>query len=190
MKLSAIICLVLMMMSIGAANADRPVANQCKTLDSWYLFSQQAFCFPKSKVIKLTHLNQSEPSASVVLQPNESSSSIELGVFWEPENGAIGRLSQHFGLSVDELFVRLEGADFSEEEQSLVSKVLWLDASEKIDVQEIAETSVLTIVRSGGAHSSVYIHNPSWQGLIYLAGELSEDQAEWVVRHIDFSQGS
>ncbi|WP_189609347.1 hypothetical protein [Saccharospirillum salsuginis] len=184
MKLKVFFCWLLLVGS-GCAYSSSAASSQCDALDSWYQFSQQAFCFPKSAVTKLAHLNQSEPSASVLLQPGGDGTPFELGIFWEPEDGAIGRLSRHLGLSVEELFTRLAASDFSEDDASLVSKVLWLDASEKVDVQQSGDLRIVSILRSGGAHSSVYVQAPSRPGLIYLAGELDERQIEWVVRHID-----
>ena len=184
MKLKVFFCLALLVGS-GCAYSSGAASRQCDALDSWYQFSQQAFCFPKSAVAKVAHLNQSEPSASLLLQPSGDVTPFELGIFWEPEDGAIGRLSRHLGMSVGELFTRLAKSDFSEEDESLVSKVLWLDVSEKVDVQHMGEVRILTIVRSGGAHSSVYVRASSRPGLIYLAGELNERQLEWVVRHIE-----
>jgi len=189
MKLNVFFCLMVLWGS-GYVHSSDAAPRQCDSLDSWYQFSQQGFCFPKSTVTELAHLNQSEPSSSVMLQPTGDAAPFELGIFWEPDDGAIGRLSRHLGMSMADLFTRLAESDLSEDDQSLVSKVLWLDASEKVEVQQTGDVRVLTILRSGGAHSSVYVHNPARAGLIYLAGEMDEGQMAWVVRHIEVGSDS
>lgn len=173
------------LLAISFVQADQWPETQCDTQPTWYSFSEVGFCFPKSNIAKISHLNLSEPAAELTFGSNMGPELYQVSFILQSEDSGIYRLSDHIGHSVGSMFSGLASDSLSAQHMELVFDALSLTKDSQISQYRRNNIEVTLIIRKRGPYNSLYVVIPGYQGLLYMAGEFSLSQAEDLISWID-----
>lgn len=174
------------LLAISFVQADQWPEAQCDTQPVWYSFSEVGFCFPKSNIAKINHLNLSEPAAELTFGSSSMDPELyQVSFVLQSEDSGLSRLSDHIGHSVGLMLSGVAGGTLSAEHVELVSDILSLTKDSQISQYRRNNIEVTLIMRKRGAYNSMYMVIPGYQGLLYMAGEFSLSQAEDLISWID-----
>ena len=167
--------------SITAACASTP---PCQDRTAWYEFTETEFCFPKESVVRLNHLNLPEPGAEVEFNPSGMEGPFSVSFIRQSDESGLSELSSRFNKSIPDFLINLNENSYSDADWQLISSVLRLESNTKIKRFGSNDTPIIAIIHHPEPFSSIYILTPGTDSHILLAGEMTESQVEWLVRHI------
>lgn len=156
----------------------------CESSTVWYEFSEVEFCFPKDSIVRLNHLNMSEPAAEIEFKPLDMDTAFKVSFIYQSENSGLNELSDHFDKSPVEFLTSLTEQDYSETDWQLITSILRLEPATKVSSLAYGETTLVTIVNHPEPLSSVYVLNAGSNSHVLLAGDMTERQVEWLLGYI------
>lgn len=172
---------VLVLTSLTLVCASPP---KCVPEKTWYEFSGVAFCFPKESVVRLSHLNMSEPASEISFEPLEPVSPFQASFILQSSDSGLSQLSERFGKMEQAFLLSLIEPEYSEQEWDVISSVLRLEPTSTVKRLGSDNAEIIAIVHYPDPLSSLYVFVPEYKGYLLLAGEMTESQVEWLATHI------
>lgn len=175
-----------MLVIISAITAACASTPPCQGLTAWYQFTETEFCFPKESVVRLSHFNLSEPGAEIDFNPSSMEGPFKVSFIRQSEESGLSQLSGRFNKNVLDFLTNLDEQNYSESDWKIISSVLRLESTTKIRQLGSNNTPIVAVIHHPEPLSSIYILAPDDDSHVLLAGEMTERQVEWLVRHIGF----
>ncbi|OOG26425.1 hypothetical protein B1C78_05000 [Thioalkalivibrio denitrificans] len=183
-----LLCLFLGAMSVFSAHsgdtdigAESWPPTSCSDDDYWMFFAELALCVSKADVLRVEHLNLSDPSISITMRVNERA--LEVGLLWFEKSAAVAGIHDYLDVAPEEVFSVLTG-ELPHEHRNVVEEILYVNDKTRITVYEGKGIIAYALIRPVAEHSSIYVFRPEQEGVIKVTGPLESEDVEILLSFI------